>query len=124
MKTVTFDFDSTLTKKEVQDYAKSLIKKGFDVWIVTSRYDDIHLIKPIIRDNTDLYKVAENIGIPRHKIRFTCMRDKSEYLFRANVLWHLDDDWVEIDSIKLETDVIAIDVTRSNWKQKCNSLLE
>ena len=31
MKTVTFDFDNTLSRPDVQEYAKKLIKRGIDV---------------------------------------------------------------------------------------------
>lgn len=124
MKIVTFDFDSTLSRKEVQDYAESLIKKGFDVYVLTSRYDELHKHKYRHNPtNEDLYKVTDRIGIPRHKIRFTCMHPKSEYLFGTSVLWHLDDDFVEINSINKETETIGISVIGSSWKRKCNKLL-
>lgn len=62
---VTFDFDSTLSRQDVQDYATSLIKKGFDVWVLTSRYDELH--KHRYRHNPtneDLYYIMdyENIS--------------------------------------------------------------
>jgi len=41
-KIVTFDFDATLSRPDVQEYAKELIEKGIDVWVVTARYDDLH----------------------------------------------------------------------------------
>jgi len=41
-KIVTFDFDSTLSQKIVQDFAKSLMLKGVDVYVLTSRYDELH----------------------------------------------------------------------------------
>ena len=37
---VSFDFDGTLSRKDVQEYAKSLVNSGLEVWIVTSRFDD------------------------------------------------------------------------------------
>lgn len=38
---VTFDFDNTLTRPDVREYAKELMDRGFDVFIVTARYDDL-----------------------------------------------------------------------------------
>ena len=38
---VTFDFDGTLSRADVQEYALELISKGVDVWVVTSRYDEL-----------------------------------------------------------------------------------
>jgi len=40
MRKVSFDFDSTLSRKDVQDFAKKLVSEGYEVWIVTSRFDD------------------------------------------------------------------------------------
>jgi hypothetical protein len=123
-KIVTFDFDSTLSRQDVQDYAYSLIKKGFDVWVLTSRYDELHKHKYRHNPtNDDLYKVTDKVGIPRWKIRFTCMRDKAEYLFGTDVIWHLDDDFVELNKINKETKTIGISVIGSEYKSKCNRLL-
>ena len=121
---VTFDFDSTLSRQDVQDYATSLIKKGFDVWVLTSRYDELHKHKYRHNPtNEDLYYVTDKLEIPRWKIKFTCMRDKAEYLFGSNVLWHLDDDFVELNNINRETNTIGISVVASSYKSKCNKLL-
>jgi hypothetical protein len=123
-KIVTFDFDSTLSRKDVQDYAFSLINKGIDVWVLTSRYDELHKHKYRHNPtNEDLYKVTDKLKIPRDKIRFTCMRDKAEYLFGTNVIWHLDDDFVELNIINRETNTIGISVLGSNYKSKCNKIL-
>ena len=43
MITVSFDFDDTLSKKSVQNYAKSLIDNGVNVLIVTARYSNAFL---------------------------------------------------------------------------------
>ncbi|WP_336065529.1 hypothetical protein [Mesoflavibacter sp. CH_XMU1404-2] len=121
---VTFDFDSTLSHKIVQDFAKSLILKGFEVWVLTSRYDEIHKHKYRHNPtNEDLYKVTDKIGIDRTRIRFQCMRPKAEYLFGTNVIWHLDDDYVEVNEINSQTDTKGIDVTQKGWKKKCKSIL-
>lgn len=124
MKKVTFDFDGTLSRQEVQDYAYSLIKKGYDVWVLTSRYDELHKhLYPHNPTLEDLYKVTDKLNIPRWKIRFQNMRDKAEWLFNTNVIWHLDDDFVELNNINRETNTIGISVINSNWKSKCNKLL-
>ena len=125
MKIVTFDFDSTLSRKDVQEYAQSLIQQGIDVWVLTSRYDELHKHKYQHNPtNEDLYNVVHSLGMPRTKIRFTCMRDKAEYLFGTNVIWHLDDDSVELNNINRETKTIGISVLASNYKSKCNRILE
>jgi len=124
-KIVTFDFDSTLSTKIVQDFAKSLISKGIEVYVLTSRYDELtkhnYTPNPI---NEDLYKVVDNLGIDRTKIRFQCMRPKAEYLFNTKVIWHLDDDWVEVNEINSQTKTAGIDVTLKGWKEACLNLLD
>ena len=40
MQKVSFDFDNTLDFEHIQMYAKNLIEKKIEVWIVTSRYED------------------------------------------------------------------------------------
>ena len=37
---VSFDFDHTLSRKDVQTFAKELVNEGHEVWIVTSRFSD------------------------------------------------------------------------------------
>jgi len=36
---VSFDFDGTIVVDTIKAYAKELIDRGFEVWIVTSRWD-------------------------------------------------------------------------------------
>lgn len=118
---ISFDFDSTLSRKDVQEYCAYLIKSGIDVWVVTSRYDELHKHRFTNNPtNEDLYNVTDKLGIPRYKIRFTCMRNKAEYLFGTDILWHLDDDSLELELINEQTNVFGIDVNGKNWKQICN----
>lgn len=122
---VSFDFDNTLSHKIVQDFAVSLINRGIDVWVLTSRYDELHKHKYRYNPtNDDLYKVTDRVGIDRTKIRFQCMRPKTEYLYNTNVIWHLDDDYVEVNEINRETKTVGIEVTQKGWKKKCLDLLE
>lgn len=122
---VSFDFDSTLSRVDVQDYAKSLISRGVDVWVLTSRYDELHKhLYPINPTLDDLYEVVDRLGISRNKIRFQCMRPKAEWLFNTRVIWHLDDDYVEINQINRETDTVGISVVSGDYKNKCERLLK
>lgn len=123
---VSFDFDSTLSRKDVQDYALELITAGVDVWVVTSRYDDLHghLWAPGAT-NDGLFSVTDSLGIPRHKIRFTNTQSKSIYLANTHVLWHLDDDTIELLEMIENPQVFAkgINVENDQWKEDCNKLL-
>lgn len=114
---VSFDFDGTLSKEKVQNYARKLISLGFDVHITTTRIDFGYGAK---FDNSDLFKVADRLGIKRENIFFTCARYKCNFL-NDNFLFHLDDDEYEIAKI---TNIKAINVNRSGWIDKCNKAIE
>lgn len=133
MKRVSFDFDSTLSLKSVQDYAESLILKGYDLWVVTSRHPDGSDPRYKIRgmwieiDNSDLFEVTDRLGIKREQIIFTSRRLKSEVMNELGLefLFHLDDDWVELNHINRETRTKGISCFGSgNWKAKCNKILK
>lgn len=123
---VSFDYDSTLSRKDVQEYAKELIQKGIDVWVITSRFDDLHKHRyPESPTNENLYETLEKIGIPRWKVRFTLMEPKSRYLINTqDVVWHLDDDIIELENMILDNcHVAGIHVEKEDWKEQCNRLL-
>jgi hypothetical protein len=131
----TFDFDKTLNRPDVQEYARELIAKGIDVWVVTSRYDDLHTHNyQYLADyddnfsadynNDDLWIIVDDLQIPRHKVRFTNMEFKSAYLQKTNALWHLDDSFQELAYIKMDKiKTVGIQVNSGSWKQKCNRIL-
>lgn len=133
---VAFDADGTLlAKPSIQAYAKELIDKGYDVHIVTRRYDSIdrytedfkiqYKINNIEAEHKYLFEVADSAGIPRENIHFMNMTDKWLY-FKANpgFLWHLDDDWLEINDINRNTKTSAISCLKSSWENKCRRLIE
>ena len=132
MKKVSFDFDSTLSLRLVQDYAKSLINRGYDLWVVTSRlpngsdpkYKQHGMWVEI--DNSDMFEVTDRLGIKREQIIFTSHRKKSEIINEMGIefLFHLDDDWTELNHINRETKTQGVSCFgTSGWKQKCNKIL-
>lgn len=104
MKKCSFDFDSTLDRVDVQRFAIELIEKGWDVWIVTSRCDTERALAKgwhwVERQNEQLYKVANDVGIKRENIIFTEHVDKIVYLKDKGFLFHLDDDVDELMAIR------------------------
>jgi hypothetical protein len=124
-KTVSFDFDGTLSKKDVQEYAIELMQKGVEVWVVTSRYDDLHKHRyPKNATNEDLWEVIDKLNIPRWKVRFTCMESKSLYFLNSKVIWHLDDDDIEIEAMRWgRLTTKGIYVNFQEWKERCESEL-
>lgn len=129
---VSFDFDSTLSLKQVQEFAKELVIEGHEVWIVTSRFDDEtamqrnwHWIKG---QNQKLFDVADECGIKRENIKFTCMESKSVFLSGKGFLFHLDDDDIELmdilESNKFTGDkCFPVHVDHFEWKENCRNIL-
>lgn len=125
---VSFDFDSTLSRRDVQEYAKSLVNNNHDVWIVTSRCaTEPALAKGwwwVEKQNQELYDVADSVGIPRDKIVFTEHVDKIIYLKGKEFVFHLDDDVEELIAIMQSGDLCKpINVEHMDWEQDCNKLL-
>ena len=78
--------------------------------------------------NSDLWEVANELGIPKERVHFTNMSDKAFY-FEKNLdfLWHLDDDWVENRQILKRTKARVKAVSafgNPNWRQKCERILK
>lgn len=125
-KKVSFDFDGTLEFEHVQNYAKELIESGIEVWVVTTRWDENHKHKyPHNATLDDLWEVVDKLGIPRWRVRFTCMQWKVNYLEGTQFVWHLDDNEQEsYEAYKKGMKApIIVDVLASNWMEKCNILL-
>ena len=119
---VSFDFDGTLSKFGIQEFAKDLIAKGIQVWIVTSRPPDV-LTDPILND--DLFALADELGIPEKRVVFTAYKDKADYfLEHPNFVFHLDDDWIEIEIINKKCKVKGISVfANADWREQALELL-
>lgn len=123
---VSFDFDGTLEFKQVQDFAAELISKGVDVWVVTTRWDENHKHKYGFNPTLDdLWEVVDRLGIPRWKVRFTCMEWKHTYLKGTNFIWHLDDNPDEFKHAKIHMlNVPMVNVDNTMWKAECERLLK
>ncbi len=117
---VSFDFDGTLSRPDVQAYAKELIERGIEVIVTTSRYNEEK--KHLYRSNPtndDMYAVTDNLGIKRENVHFTNMEDKVDYL-QEDVAWHLDDDEYELGLIyDSELLIDDIDVKDDDWRWMC-----
>lgn len=124
---VSIDFDGTLSRIDVQEYAQKLLAEGVDVWVVTTRYDENHKHKyaedyDVTSD--DLWSVVDAIGIPRWKVRYTNMEWKYTYLIGTDFIWHLDDNANEMTRARYNScEVPMIQVNTTAWKRKCSRLL-
>ena len=116
---VSFDFDMTLSRKEIQEFAKELVDSGYDVYIVTLRDKN-----PIGYNNYDLFDIAKKCGIDKNNIIFMCMADKIEYLYGNDFLFHLDVDLDQLELITYSFDsCVPVDSFDKNWKEKCKNVL-
>jgi len=95
---VSFDYDGTLSTKEGKKKAKKHIERGDNVYITTARPKDWHGER---WDNTEVFEAAENLGIPKNKIRFLDFDDKWKHLKEFD--FHFDDDKTEIELINANT---------------------
>ena len=130
---VSFDFDSTLSRKDVQKFAKQLVDEGHEVWIVTSRFSDEAAKEKkwhwIEGQNERLFDVAEECGIKKENIQFTCMESKSYFLEGKGFIFHLDDDDIELMDI-LENNrhtgdkCHPVHVDHFEWKETCQNILK
>lgn len=122
---VSFDFDGTLSTEYVQEYAKELIDAGHEVWVVTTRYDENHKHRYELNPTLDdLWEVVDNLGIPRHRVRFTCMDFKNIYLDGTSFLWHLDDNEEEFSQARIHGCSVPMISVHGNWKMKCDRLIK
>jgi len=136
-KKVSIDFDSCLSIPSIQEYAKMLIEKGVEVWIVTSRYDSpdkytpAHMKSYGLPDDKlqaawdELFLVAVELGIPREHIVFTNMQNKIVYFKEhPEFIWHLDDSFEETKLINEFSEVKGICwMGNKNWRVDCGKLL-
>ena len=129
----SFDFDGTLSRKDVQKLAKDLVNEGHEVWIVTSRFSDEAAKEKnwhwILGQNQKLFDVAEECGIKKENIQFTCAESKSIFLEGKGFIFHLDDDDIELMDI-LESNKFTsnkcfpVNVEHFEWKETCQSILK
>jgi len=120
----SFDFDSTLDRKDVQRFAKELVNDGIEVWIVTSRCTTEYATEKgwhwIDKQNRKLFRVADNIGIKREHIIFTCFQMKSEFIKDKGFVFHLDDDSDELIAILESGDSCKpVNVCHFDWERDC-----
>lgn len=120
---VSFDFDDTLDKEHVQDYAKMLVENMVEVHIVTARVSDKYYPLPV---NNDLYNIAQKLGIKREHVHFTDGDWKVGFFIRnTGFVWHLDNDYRELVKISRakECKTYPISVLTTTFTTKCNRIL-
>lgn len=84
---VSFDFDSTLSEDYIQMICKTLLNdtENYDIYVVTSRFNNLY------HKNSDLFKIIDDLKIPREKVFFTDGDLKFKTLKKLNIDIHFDD---------------------------------
>jgi len=127
-KKVSYDFDDTLSNGMVQHHAKLMKKKGYELFIVTSRLSDEEIMRrrnvSETNWNNDLYFVAKHLEIPKTNLVFCSYGPKYEFFWDGNddFLFHLDDDLDEVDGINKMTDMMAFHFPFGNKKAQLEVL--
>lgn len=96
---VSFDFDGVLSTNEGQSLARAEIKRGNTVFIVTKR--------SAYSRSSEVFAVADCLGIPRENIHFTDTAWKWKKLNDLMIDSHYDDQEEEIMRMKKYTNITA-----------------
>ena len=126
---VSFDFDGTLSRPDIQAYAKSLVDLGHEVWIVTSRYSSEAGMEKgwpwIGQQNLTVFSIAEECGILKERIVFTNGAAKIYSIKSQGFAFHLDDDVDELMQISEGQDPCRpINVDHFEWNDRCNKIIK
>lgn len=87
---VSMDYDDTLSTDRGKELAKKLLKEGQDVSIITRRQSD---------QLQEVYKTAEELGIPRDKVHATNGKLKWETIKKLGIEKHIDNNEKELQAI-------------------------
>ncbi len=129
---ISFDFDSTLSREDVQEFATELVNAGHEVWIVTSRYNTEYIRENKagyawefqIACNHELFRIADKCGIKKENIKFTNMESKSIFLKDKGFAFHMDDDDIELMDIVDSGDKCeVVSVFDKDWRKNCEKIL-
>lgn len=106
---ISFDFDLTLSQPYIQSICEALIKNKHEIFIVTSRRTiDKTTGMPFM--NSDIFFVANQLGIKEENIYFTEHEPKIDRLTELRINLHFDDDPEEIERLK-ETSIETLKVS-------------
>lgn len=79
---ISFDFDDTLTRKDIQDVALRYIESGAEVYIISAR-----------QDKEGMFEIADKLGIPHSNIFATgSNKDKVEKVKELNIYKHYENN--------------------------------
>lgn len=87
---VSIDYDDTLSTDKGKELAKKMLEEGKDVSIITRRQSD---------QLEDVYKTADELGIPKDKVHATDGKLKWETIKKLGIEKHIDNNSKELEAI-------------------------
>lgn len=137
MKTkISFDYDGSLDdyfdgekapyKKWVQELFKELSEDdSVDLHLITRRFGPEYSNEGLKNEHEKVFNLLDelNIVLPKEKVIFTNREMKYLNIINLGIDIHLDDDFRDRDLIDKFTKGSAVDVTKSDWRQKFDELL-
>jgi len=120
MAKVSFDFDGVLDRADVVLYVKTLVERGVDVYICTSRLSDEDC--PSERWNDDLYQIVDILGISRSNIIFCSRIYKYQYFKHKDFLFHVEGSFDEVELINSYTNTVGVFLV-DGWIDKCEQII-
>lgn len=99
MERISFDFDGVASTAKGKELIRTKIRQGFDVWIITARQ---------FNQDSNVFKVAESLGIRPGNIVFTNGKDKFTFVERYEIAIHYDNNPEQIEKIKKNTDAKGV----------------
>ena len=120
MAKVSFDFDGVLDRADVVLYVKTLIERGADVYLCTSRLSDEDC--PSERWNDDLYQIMDVLGLNRRNVIFCNNIYKYQVFKHGDFLFHVDDSFDEVELINSYTNTVGVFLV-DGWIDKCEQII-
>lgn len=132
---LTVDFDGTLNdqfngdfnpqKKLTRDWVMRLLRRGYDVHIVTRRYGPKFSKEGAGNEHIEVLNLARQLGIDEDKVIFTNREWKYKVLGGLKSIIHIDDDEKERQLIERHLpNVKFIWVENTEWEQELISAIE
>jgi len=124
---VTFDFDGCISdyfggeinprKSQIKDWIKRLIRRGYDIHIVTRRFGPYASSRGDGNEHVPVFAFADLVCIPHENVHFTDRDWKYGTIDKLESSIHLDDDITEQQLINKHLSwVTAICVEDKNWE--------
>ena len=104
---ISFDYDETLTRKNIQDIAKKYVDEDVDVYVISAR----HNVEPI-------YKISDELGIPRDRVfAMGSNKAKLDKIKELGITKHYDNNEDIINSLGTIGKLVKLAETYSDYPE-------